>query len=280
MTIPTGLKLKHQGWEVEICTEFGASLSLCRFDERDILRPAPDNWQGDPLLASSFLMLPFSGRVAHGRFKFQDAQIKLAQTHPDIELPIHGTAWHSKWVVRKVRKDMARFSMTYDAGNWPWSFEAEYEVSIIGNVFKQVVRLKNLSGSFMPFGLGFHPFFPCSSETTLEFSADGIWNNDEILIPRQLSSVKPEHDFSAGRRLVGQKYDNCFTGFGGQARINETIKLNASDNLDHAIVYIPEGEDFFCFEPATHMPNAFNTENVDVLEPRASIEASFEICVG
>jgi len=77
-------------------------------------------------------------------------------------------------------------------------------------------------------------------------------------------------------------------GWDGRASIYDPLTevevlIQASELFDHAVLYVPPADDFFCFEPASHMNNAFNhhegTESPGFLElqPGQSVEGAMTI---
>jgi len=115
----------------------------------------------------------------------------------------------------------------------------------------------------MPCGLGLHPYFPDAATARLKFSSDGVWYSDKNVLPDRWAAL-PEHwNFNQSRSVRGANADNCFTGYKGQAEIEWPekrfrLKIQADNIMQFAVLYVPEGEDFFCFEPVSHMNDAAN----------------------
>ena len=71
-------------------------------------------------------------------------------------------------------------------------------------------------------------------------------------------------DFRGGP-LVSEREgtDHCFDGWKRRAAVrygqdSRTLVLDGCEATAYAIVYIPEGADYFCVEPVTHAVNAMN----------------------
>ena len=73
--------------------------------------------------------------------------------------------------------------------------------------------------------------------------------------------------------------DHCYTGWGGRAviaRHDGDVVLTA-DGAPALHVYVPPGEDFFCAEPVTAMPDAVNRGEAAVLAPGARMAIGMRI---
>jgi aldose 1-epimerase len=72
-----------------------------------------------------------------------------------------------------------------------------------------------------------------------------------------------------GTLLRPDLVDHCYTGWPGTARITRVegdIVLEA-DGAAALHVYVPPGQDFFCAEPVTAMPDAVNRGEAETLAP-------------
>jgi len=72
-----------------------------------------------------------------------------------------------------------------------------------------------------------------------------------------------------GKSLNDVTVDNCFTQWGGGATIKWPNKrygmhISAPPGLGFAVVYVPEKQNYFCFEPVTHMNDAVNWSGKDI----------------
>ena len=130
------------------------------------------------------------------------------------------------------------------------------------------------SGQRLPFGGGFHPFFPQFADTTLQFHCGGVWLSDAQRIPTEhrLIAQCMEWDFRGARPLPHGLLDNGFTGWTGAAQIVQpslgiSVTVDGSANLATALVYAPfPKEPFFCFEPVTHPVDAVNLPGMPGLQ--------------
>jgi aldose 1-epimerase len=143
----------------------------------------------------------------------------------------------------------------------------------------------------MPTSLGFHPYFPRTASTRLTASVAGMWKADSTTIPTEHVTGSPLLDLARGALVDKAPFvDNCYTGWHPPARIDQpdsglTISLDASPECTFFHVYAPVGQNFFCAEPGSAMPNAFNrpepanVTGVRTLGPGESFSIEMRIAV-
>lgn len=257
------IDLNTQGWIIQIAPEYGGVITACQYEGLDILRPATPQWFAgyDPAESAYFPLVPFSNRIDGGRFQFDGKEIILRKNAAPEPHALHGMGWQSAWDVTDHTDTQIVLSHEHSKGNWPWSYEARQSFTIRGQSLTLSLSLTNTSDSVMPAGLGFHPYFPISESTALAFKAKTVWmpNQDTKLYPQTQRAVPASWDFSQGKKPGADIIDHCFSGWDGKARISPNLSLAADSTLNHAVLYMPEGEDYFSFEPVTHINNAVNT---------------------
>jgi aldose 1-epimerase len=242
---------------VVIEPQIGGSIAGYTVRGRDVLRPAPTN-AASPLEMSCFPLVPFANRIARGTFRWQGRSIVLRPNFGDESHPLHGQGWQSAW--RVAEKNTAHAVLIYDheAGEWPWAYRAELNFSLGAAGLHAVLLLTNRGTDPMPASIGFHPYFPKHRRSGLTAAVDGMWLADKTLIPATRGA--PILDFAKGAALdAAPQIDNCFTGWTGCAVIDQTdlqIVLKADARFLH--IFVPVGGDYFCAEPVTAMPDAFN----------------------
>jgi aldose 1-epimerase len=217
---------------------------------------------------SCFPLVPYSNRIAHGRFTFGGTAHRLALNFGDHPNSIHGVGWQSPWRVMQITDDTATLSLphTPDA-NWPFAFVAELQAHLTQAALRIELAITNQHNAPAPAGLGLHPFFPRGT-TTLQFRADAVWQNGPDMIPTTRTAIPPDWDHAAPRAVGSAALDNCFEGWTGTATLawpDRTLIIEASEIFRHLVVYTPPGQDFFCVEPVSHMNDAINRNAMHVL---------------
>lgn len=207
--------------------------------------------------------MPYCGRIKNGRFRFYGTEFLLQLnfgTHPHS---IHGVGWQSNWQLQDQADDRIVLGLDYLGGGWPFRFEASQVLSLRGGDLHHELGITNASDRPMPAGLGMHPYFPRHGGARLRADVPYVWRTDDTCLPVERIACPPNWDLSRDADVAALKCDNQFEPWDRQARISwpadgMAVTLSASDDLDRLVVYAPEGTDFFCIEPVSHMTDAFN----------------------
>ena len=272
------IRLDGYGWRVVIDPAIGGSLSHLSYQGLPVFRDR-DRHAADfvPLQMSCFPLVPFSNRIADGRFTFGDHIVLLSPNLPGEAHAIHGSGWNCDWQVADHSDRSCLLQLWHEKGEWPWSFRACQEIALGPAGLSMTLRLTNESHEIMPAGLGFHPYFHRTSDCELSFSAQKVWVGEEPGIPVDVQPTPVVWNFADLRPINGVQVDNCFSDWDGNARIfwpasGLEVEMSCSREARHAVFYAPEGENFFCLEPVTHVSNAMNSASppdrgVLLLEP-------------
>ncbi|ETJ44869.1 hypothetical protein Q604_UNBC01130G0001, partial [human gut metagenome] len=80
----------------------------------------------------------------------------------------------------------------------------------------------NQGAETLPFGTGWHPYFPLSPQTRIQAQASGYWLEREQWLAGEFCEQLPQElDFSQLAPLPHQWVNNGFAGWNGQARIEQ-----------------------------------------------------------
>jgi aldose 1-epimerase len=165
----------------------GMGGSLVRFDWRGlpILRPSPGT---NILDVACFPIVPFSNRIANGRFDWQGRRVGIAPNFPGSNHPhpLHGFGWLSSWHVSDSSRTTAVLEHVYPGGEWPWPYRAELVYALDERGLRASLSLTNLADTAMPAGVGFHPYFPRDTGTIYRGLHCGEWRNDGDCLPLSL----------------------------------------------------------------------------------------------
>jgi aldose 1-epimerase len=262
------LKLIAEAWALEAAPECGgAILSLTRAG-RDVLRPTPAVI-ADPFDVACFPLVPYANRIAHGAFAWDGETIRLPRNHPDQPHPLHGIGWLRSWSVIASSATSIAMRMTHSGDEtWPWAFTAEQQLDLSSTGLMATLDVVNDDDRAMPVSLGFHPYFAVAE--TLTFDAAEVWLTDNQMLPTRRAAADALGDWASGSALARPDLvDHCFVGWRGRASVardDATIVL-AADGAPALHVYVPPGQDFFCAEPVTAMPDAVNRGEAAALAP-------------
>ncbi len=230
----------------------------------------------DPKLAAqkgeaiaAYPLVPFSNRVAWGKFSFGGEAFELARNFGDGPHTIHGNAWMHAWRVLDRTEARARLAFGHnppgsgDPREWPFRYETEIDYALRPDGLDVTMTVTNTDSRPQPVGFGFHPYFPRDAATELCFLARTVWRTDPDELPDARLPVEGDWRFDPARPVAGPPIDNCYNGWFGCAAIawpNRTLGLEvcATPPFEHLVVYTPDGKAFLAFEPASNMTNAIN----------------------
>jgi aldose 1-epimerase len=288
------LKLGDGRWQVTVAPSLGGSLLACTFDGVPVLHPVAqaDSTGRADLRCCHFPLIPFSNRIENGRFSYGGSQLQLPPNLAGSPHPIHGHGWQAAWQVTERRNAGCVLAYEREATlDWPWRYRGRQTIEAAGDALRLTLAVENLGRTAMPCGLGFHPFLPRDGDPRLELDAARVLNGTADSFPTRRMDVPAALDFRAGPRVSEREgTDHCFDGWSRRATVryrqhSRTLVLDGCEATAYALVYIPEGADYFCVEPVTHAVNAMNhadaaADGLWTLEPGATREIRMTIrCV-
>jgi aldose 1-epimerase len=266
--------LTHGPLQLDLAPEVGGSIAGFRRDGVAILRETPGEAIADGLVRqmACYPLIPYSNRIAEGRFTFEGEAYRLAPNFGDHPHSVHGNAWQHPWSVAALEPARCRLVLDHrpagaGAEGWPFAYRAEQLFALDEDGLTLTLNLTNEDGRAMPAGFGLHPFFPKRPGTVLRFSADAVWRNGADSLPASREEVPPEWDYGSLRPLGEPGLDNCFAGWDGGAEIrfeneNLAVWIEADPVFCHLVVYVPGPRDYFAVEPVSHMNDAIHHPEV------------------
>lgn len=284
---PAVVRIAAHGYEVGIDADRGGRIVSATFYGVDVLRRDMTTGASSALEAACFPLVPYSNRIRCGQFTFAGETHQLAPNWDGDAHVIHGEGWLRSWDI--VEQDASRALLRLTGGDgWPWLYECLQEIKVGPDGIGLSLALRNTGQTPMPAGLGFHPYFPRSASTRLQFDAKRIWPplGDTAPTPQVPDST---NSFATLRPVSDCVLDHCFDGWPGTARITQadngldlTIKTNGE--ATHCVVYTPANEPYFCFEPVTHCTGAFEADDIcdaglKILQPGETFNLAVTISV-
>ena len=266
--------------------QLGGSIGAWSVSGQDMLRAAGERAVAarDPYATAGFPLVPYSNRIAEGRFEWGGKPLKLTRNFPPEPHAIHGVGFERPWQV--AVRSAAAVELTYrhhpDAG-WPFAFAARQRVTLDDESLLLELSAVNLEPQSVPLAFGHHPYFPRTG-ARLTFEARGVWLVGDDDLPNVKVRPSGQYDFSRGLAAEHAEIDHCFTGWNGTARIEwadkaRALEITASPELSNAVVYIRRELEAFCFEPVPHINNALNRRDPDSAMPVLAAGASFSASI-
>jgi aldose 1-epimerase len=268
--------LKTDETELVVSPEIGGSISAFRAAGRDVLRPTPPG-AFHPLQTSSFPLVPWVNRVAGGRFTFDGTTVSLPAPIEGERHALHGHGWVAAWTPVEIEPEFAALTYRHRPSRWPWGYEARQTFSLEPGRLTITLAVANLTDSAMPLSLGFHPYF--ESPARLSATVDGVWHTGEDLIPDRWDEAEPfrAHDVDM------LSLDNTFTGWDRRAVIDgEAGRIAIASDVGYLHIFAPKGRSFFCLEPVSAAPDAFNhpERGMQILPPGAETVTEMKVSLG
>jgi aldose 1-epimerase len=240
---------------------------------------------------ASFPLIPFSNRIRNGRFSFHGTPYQIPVDKRDARFTNHGHTRHLPWEVVGATLDALtlRYRQLAPGPSWPFPFTAEQVFSLTPDCLTLRARLRNDDTGPAPAGIGFHPYFTRLPGTKLSFSADCLWETDEVDIPVRSETPAGRFDFANPKALEAKLINHAYGGWDGAAEIKHpsglTISICAGGAFDHLILFTPEEKDFFGFEPVSHRPDGVNPvrdardAGMVILAPGAWLEGTVAVTI-
>lgn len=284
--MPDTLDIACGIWTARIAPGLGGAILSLRRDGTDVLRPTPDA-PTDVLATACFPLVPYSNRIALGRFRFAEREIALPRNFGDHPHSLHGVGWRSAWVVAERHESHVRLEHAPDAGSaWPWRYRASQDLQLDAHGLSLRLSLENCDEQPMPGGLGLHPYFPADDATRLRFDADATWQSDAAQIP---THAEPGGLLDAWRQGAPAKQahlvDHCHAQWTGVAVVTSAGQITrlTAKGADFVHIHSPPGLPFVGVEPVTHMPDAVNRPEAPartglrILQPGESMTLTMRI---
>ena len=255
--------LRQGDYELELCPKGGGCITAFRYRGLDVMRSATKGYwlNFEPRCAGSFPLVPYSNRIADGRFTYDNRTYRLPINMPPEPHAIHGDGWHGAWTVETESASEA--ILVFEPKEAAIAHRSRQLFKLDDEGLTVMLELTNSGLHPLPFGFGHHPYFPRTDGMSLKATVSGVWLPDERNIPKDKIDLPPDWDFNRQKRLAALDLDNCFAGFEGKAAMHwpETglsLVINADPIFGHLVVFVPPGEDFVCVEPVSHVTNGIH----------------------
>jgi len=294
--------LENDVWQVGFLPETGMSTAFGRIRHAgaflDFMRPTAEASYGKSSSCASFLLAPWSNRIANGVLRFAGQSYQLRITSPD-GTAMHGVVRNYPWQVLETGRDHVRASFASDQHqdvNFPFRITVRFEAVLEGPRFINRLSIRNESRQTMPAGLGHHPYFQrallsADDEVQLEIPCSQYFPAQQCIPTGPAIPVDARLDFQRARTIGSVFIDDCLTGRLARRPItfsypqsNVSIALAADPIFEQIVLYAPVGATYFAVEPVTNANDGFNLlangirgSGVFVLEPGEERTAAFTL---
>ena len=287
MTDEATLRLASGAARLAIDLERGGRIASWSVDGRELL-VGPQTPDDCSIGWGCFLMAPWAGRLADGRFRAEDERlVQVPRTHG--RHAIHGLLWNRPWSIDEADPDRAVLCCPIPADVWPPGGVVRHEVRLGAARLELVVTVTaGSSGSnAMPAAVGWHPWFRRVGEVSLRVDADAVLETAAMIPTGRAVPVDGRTDLRNGPRLGRRRLDHAYVAARAPAVLRwSDLELAIAWEPTPAtlVVYTPASS--LCVEPQTAWPNAPALEGdararsgLRILRPGESLTASMSMTV-
>ncbi len=199
-----------------------------------------------------FLMAPWPGRLANGRFEWAGSRLQLRRTHG--RHAIHGLTWNRPWAIEAASAASATLAIELPREEWPMGGRVVQRVT----VEPEAVRLEAEvhADAPMPAALGWHPWFRRRGDPRLRVDAATHQLTRGMVPTGETTPVAGRTDLRAAPHLGRRRLDVAYLGAASPAVVtwpDLELRMDFEPSPAPLVVYTPE--DSFCVEPLTAPPN-------------------------
>lgn len=208
----------------------------------------------------SFPMIPWCGRLQHGRLAFGGATRSFPLSKPPHA--IHGLTHEQAW--EQVDDVTIRTDLV---DPWPYGGYALQRFELTETSLTTSVEI-HATGIAFPAMAGWHPWFRRTlergGEAELSFEAGASYVTDDEMIPTGEVVPPPPGP-----------WDTCFTRMTTPPTIRwpGALTLDVTSTFDHWVIFT-EPDTSFCIEPQSGPPNEPNGTHPRIVEPDRPLRGS------
>ncbi|WP_425605706.1 aldose 1-epimerase [Pseudoxanthomonas daejeonensis] len=244
---------------VEIAPQAGGRIAQIHY--RDVAQlVGPGDGFPAAIAWGSYPMLPWAGRIRHGRFDFAGRQWQLPRNLEGHA--IHGVSMWLPWTVEAHDPHSVELSLRLPHDlRWPFGGSARQRIEAGPRHLAMILSVR-AGAQAMPVVLGWHPWL--RKPGRIEFHPSAIYPRDDEGI-----ATRPTVPPTPG------PWDDCFVNTREVVVHRDGQRLRLSSDCERWVVY-DETAHSTCIEPQTGPADAFNLEP-RILEPGESLQAWFRM---
>jgi aldose 1-epimerase len=268
------IELRAGGAKAQIDPQRGGRLASLSVGGRELLlrAPAPDDAS---IRWGCFLMAPWPGRLADGRFTWDGREVQLPRTHG--RHAIHGLGWGRPWRVTEQSDTEAALGLDLAAAGWPPGGEVRERFILAPGSLRLEAEIEAdlATPEPAPAALGWHPWFLRRGGVRLRLEADSVLEVERMIPTGRAGRIRGRFDLSVGPELGRRRLDTAFAGVRSPIVIawpDLELRMSFGAEITTAVVYTPP--EVFCVEPQTAPPNAPATGEAAVLSPGEALRST------
>ncbi|NGX89243.1 aldose 1-epimerase [Rahnella sp. Lac-M11] len=249
-----------------------------------LLRPAMLSDETPAAQSACFPLVPFGNRLKGNAFSFEGKTYCLSPNTADAHY-LHGDGWLAEWDC--IFQGAESMTLAFEHHSDSYCYRAEQRFLLAGDRLEVTMTVTNLADYALPFGLGWHPFFPLTASTRLQAVASGYWQEEaQCVAGKHHQNLPADLDFCTSQPLPRRWVNNGFSGWNGSADIvwpdaGQQLRLTTQPACPVYFLFMSDTRfdpgyqhDFFCIEPMTHAANDHHLPgggSLTVLSPGAHL---------
>lgn len=255
------LTIGEAGLEVDIAPEAGGRIAQIRCDGVEQLVGHGEHDARAAIAWGSYPMVPWCGRIRHGRFDFQGREYRLPANLGGHA--IHGVGFVMPWEVLEQGPHHAWLELAMPTDHrWPFGGIAAQRIEVSGRQLQLVLSVTAVAQA-MPVSLGWHPWF--RKPERMEFHPEAMYPRDAEGI-----AVQPPGPVPPG------PWDDCFVNRREVILHRAGQRLRLASECTDWVVY-DQTAFATCVEPQTAPPDVFNLQPGQMLQPGETMTARFSL---
>jgi len=263
------------GSQLEIVPERGGIITRWCIQGQEILYLDAERFANPNLSVRGGIpiLFPICGNLPDNTYTYNGQPYSLKQ---------HGFARDLPWeVIDQVTHDKVSLTLILDSNEqtravYPFDFQLAFTYELQGNTLEIRQQYQNLSSTPLPFSMGFHPYFPTSDKSQLEFAIPSGEYQDQ-----RTKEIYPFHgNFDFSQDEIDVAFKQLTSQSASVVDNSRKLRLNLEYSNEYPILvfWTVKGKEFYCLEPWSAPRNALNTgEHLTVLDPGTSYQASVRL---
>ena len=232
-----------------------------------------------PNFMGAWAMVPFANRAFDCLIDDGIERFTVPVNDPARTGNIHGFGWQSRWSV--MTQSLAQLVTAHrrSGADDPYAYDATQTITLLDGQVRLDLSVTNRADRALPYGLGFHPWFACASDTALTMSSRGALALGAGYRATGRTDFADGGPFGSGRivRDLTGELALSYVDWVGDAVFSTpsrglSISIGASDTFRHPVLWSPPGADFVCFEPQSHGIGAPGDAVARTITPLARLE--------
>jgi aldose 1-epimerase len=273
----SALELRAGDLRLAARPDLGGSLAGLWWRDMPVLRSCEPSALEGPRRSACFPLVPYSNRLGGRAFAWRGVHHTTLPNFDDSPHSLHGVGWLRAWETTAATAATAHLRYRHRAdGHWPFDFEAHQSIALTAEVLRLELRVVNTAPVEQPMGLGWHPYFPRRARSRLRIDVETRWEHDSTQLPTHAVGID-----GIDADVASLALDHCHSGWHAPASIADeqfSLRLDASADLNHLVVFTPPGREHFCVEPVSHVNDAIHhadprARGLVALAPGASLAA-------